>query len=508
MLEHTQQIIDGLKKAQRLNREPALVYDRVSTEEQAKTGYSLHGQATAAGEYAERNALHVVYYFTVAESARGKIERKAFIELLRVAVQFDIKHVIFLNADRMTRNYKDFMKIEELVEKHGTSIHFYQDGTIYSRESNYNDRFILNIKIAIAKQRTDEISQHAKQTHLTRAKLGLPPAPHVDGYLYKDKQLKIDPEREQVIRFMFDTYDFEHISVRDLAQKLNSMGYRSSRGNPWHQSRVHAILATRTYTGFFEHRGIIYKGTFPAYITPARFDKRLSTMGLYRANSKKRDFEFNFAGRLRYDNRLLTGELIKGKYIYYANVRLKVRFREEEIAAQVDTQVAALEFSGDFAEKLKDLFRNSITRKTKSQDTDKRRIAREKARLEERQRRLLDLYLDKEIDQVALKAKSNEIRLQIEALERQVQSFRIDQDEHTFTIARLIDNVRNLAALYRQAEPRDRISLIDPLFDYIDMTSRKAVIVWKPEFRWIINEGILSYSDAPVVRNRTVMGTG
>ncbi len=506
MVEFTQEIIDGLKDAQRLNREPALAYDRVSTDEQAKTGYSLHGQQTGAGEYAGKKNLYVVHYFTVAESARGKIERKAFNELLRVAIQFDIKHIIFLNTDRMTRNYKDFLKIEDFVEKHGASIHFYQDGTVYSRESTYNDRFILNVKIAIAKQRTDEISQHSKQTHLTRAKMGFPSAPYIDGYLYKDKKLLINPEREPVIRFIFDTYDFEHISIRDLTQKINDMGYRSSRGNPWHESRIHALLATRTYTGFFEYQGIVYKGNYPAYITPERFDKRLSTMSLYRAHTKKRDFDFIFAGRLRYKRRLLTGEFIKGKYIYYANRQLKVQFREEVIATQVDDQIAVLEFSEDFADKLKSLFRDAITGRSKSQNADKRRIAREKARLEERQRRLLDLYLDKEIDQVSLKAKSKEIRLQIEALERQEQSLLTEKDERIFTITRIIDNVRNLAALYRQAELRERIGLIDPFIEHIDMSSGHVLINWKPEFRWILNEGILLHSDALAVRKRPVLG--
>ncbi len=506
MVEFTQEILDGLKEAQRLNREPCIAYDRVSTEEQAKTGYSLHGQQTAAGEYAARKELHVVHYYTVAESARGKVERKAFNELLRIAVQFDIKHIIFLNTDRMTRNYRDFLKIEDLVENHGASIHFYQDGTVYSRESNYNDRFILNVKIAIAKQRTDEISQHARQTHLTRAKMGYPPAPYIDGYLYEDKQLRIDPEREPVIRFIFDTYDFERISIRDLTLKLHDMGYRSSRGNPWHESRVHKILATRTYTGFFEYQGIIYKGNYPAYITPERFDKRLSTMSLYRAHAKKRNFEFIFAGRLRYNRRLLTGEFVKGKYIYYANRQIKVQFREEVIVTQVDKQLALLEFSEDFADKLKTLFRDAIAGRTKSQDADKRRITREKARLEERQRRLLDLYLDKEIDQVSLKAKSKEIRLQIEALERQEQSFHTEKDERIFTITRIIDNVRNLAVLYRKAELRDRIGLIDPFIEYIDMSGGQVSIKWKPEFRWILNGGILEFSDAPAVRNCTVLG--
>ena len=113
----------------------------------------------------------------------------------------------------MSRNYRDLVEIEDMIDREGFQIHFYQNNKILNADSNHNDRFILGIEIAVAKQLSDKLSHDIKQVHQYKARQGIMPG-RVFGYKY-DREMKrhhIDPEKENMLRFIFDTFDFGKIA--------------------------------------------------------------------------------------------------------------------------------------------------------------------------------------------------------------------------------------------------------------------------------------------------------
>ena len=162
-------------------------------------------QITEKIQQARRAGLEVVHYFTVIESA-SKGGRKIFNYMLDMALGFGVKNVIFKSTDRMSRNYNDLVRIENLMDKSGFQIHFYQSGTILNDKASSSDRFMLGIELAVAKHWSDKISQDVRQANKYKVKKGLAPqtlAPY--GYFYdkKNRRHLKDPACEKNIQFIF-----------------------------------------------------------------------------------------------------------------------------------------------------------------------------------------------------------------------------------------------------------------------------------------------------------------
>ena len=56
----------------------------------------------------------------------------------------------------MSRNYHDLVRIENLMDKSGFQIHFYQSGTNLNDKASSSDRFMLGIELAVAKHGSDK----------------------------------------------------------------------------------------------------------------------------------------------------------------------------------------------------------------------------------------------------------------------------------------------------------------------------------------------------------------
>ena len=140
----------------------SLLYVRVSSKEQEREGYSLEAQEKLGKEYAKRNGFEIVRIWRVSESA-WKHERKAFNQLIEFAKRHnEIKHIIFDITDRMTRNDFDKLKIYTLINEYNKTIHFARSNKRINKESGYDDEFMFDIEVAVAKKMSNDISRKTK----------------------------------------------------------------------------------------------------------------------------------------------------------------------------------------------------------------------------------------------------------------------------------------------------------------------------------------------------------
>lgn len=252
--------VNAIQQAIKAGLTPALAYDRISDEVQAD-GISLSYQKDGAREYARQRRLFIVRHFTVVESA-SKQGRKVFAEMLDLAQRLGIKHLVFKNTDRMSRNYHDLARIESLIEKQGFEVHLYQTQIIINKNSSYNDRFLIGIQLAVAKHLSDKISQDVREHNQYKSRQGIAPGPSPIGYKYdrKAKHHVIDPDREQEIRYIFDEFDSGRYTLDELVLHLNERGLRTHRNEAWRKSNLHHLLTNPFYCGEFRHRGVVWCG--------------------------------------------------------------------------------------------------------------------------------------------------------------------------------------------------------------------------------------------------------
>jgi hypothetical protein len=60
-----------------------------------------------------------------------------------------------------------------------------------------------------------------------------------------------DPEKTEIVRWLFRSYDQLDIGLRQLASDLNARGVPSPRGKTWCVGTVTAILRNEAYCGDF-----------------------------------------------------------------------------------------------------------------------------------------------------------------------------------------------------------------------------------------------------------------
>jgi len=110
----------------------AVILARVSTARQEKEGLSLKEiQLPVLRDYAEKKDLDVEREFVFSESADNKI-RKKFDEMVRyVKSNSDITTIIAYRVDRITRNFRDAVLIDDLRLNYNKEIHFVYDHILF-----------------------------------------------------------------------------------------------------------------------------------------------------------------------------------------------------------------------------------------------------------------------------------------------------------------------------------------------------------------------------------------
>jgi site-specific DNA recombinase len=490
----------SIAAAREAGKVPAFAYDRISDKQQAE-GLSLAYQESQAAQYAPRAGLEVVKYFTVIESARGKTVRKTFNEMINLSLQYGVKDLIFKNTDRMSRNYRDLLRIEELVGGHGFNIHFYQTYRVLNKKSTYADKFILAVEIAAARQLSDKLSHDTGENQRFKASRGVAPLGSPIGYLYDKAQRKhvIDRERENFMRYLFDEFDEVRCSLRAFAEMLNGKGYRTAKGRPWTVSSVAYTVTNPFYCGEFVFQGKRWPGNHEPYFSRERFEERLARLErgpLWlrgdTANEPHIDFPLARILRCSHCGKMLTGELKKGRYLYYMHycTQIRIYVSASIIQPAIDAAVAEVTFGNGFAEMLKDLFRQSV--KTRRREhAELAALSRKIAAIEAKQDRIMDLYAVEGMDMDAVNRTVTRYRQEIARLTEQRRALRLDHEDFILKVDRVIEAARQFPIAYRNATDAQKGELLRPLVECVKIDGETASIEWRKPFAFVLDPALV-----------------
>lgn len=252
----------------------AVIYTRVSTEEQAKHDLSLPFQRKRCNEYAESHGLIVVKEFEEAgRSGTSAQQRPALIEMLRYSIHEKIDAVIVHKADRLARNMADFWSMQNIWKKHNI--------TLISTTEHFDNtpagEFTMGIMSAQAQFYSANLSVEVKKGHREKRERGIWPAYAPFGYVnYGEKherKIKPDEEYRELIVRAFDLFSTGHYSITTLHKELLKLGLKGRKGADISRSVVERMLKNPIYYGEFKWGGELEMGTHEALITKEVFDK-------------------------------------------------------------------------------------------------------------------------------------------------------------------------------------------------------------------------------------------
>lgn len=382
-----------------IERQEAVVYARVSSKEQEKEGFSIPAQLRLLHEYASQNRLSVAKEFVDVETAKQS-GRTGFADMLAFLKENTaIKTILVEKTDRLYRNIKDWVRLDEL----DLEIHLVKEGQILSDKSRSGDKFMHGIKVLMAKNYIDNLSEETRKGMTEKAEQGIWPSNAPLGYLNvtgKDGKKTIEPDTETapLIEKAFEWYATGNHSVKEVAAMLKDAGlvFKKSK-NSVPQSSIHKILRSRIYTGEFEWDGKVYKGKYEPIITMELweavqdiFDNRS------KGRRKKRKHDFAFSGLIQcgYTGGSLVGDLKKEKYVYYRAIGAKgiPYVKEEELERQFGEALKKLRFDDDVLDWVCQALKESYADKRQYHEETLSRLHDEYKRLENR---LDSMYVDK-----------------------------------------------------------------------------------------------------------------
>jgi len=198
----------------------AVIYARVSSKEQEKEGFSIPSQLKLLKEYAAKEGLSAVQEYVDIETAK-QTGRGSFSEMVAfLTANPRVRIILVEKTDRLYRNLKDWVMLDDL----DVEIHLVKEGAVLSRDSKSSEKFMHGIKVLMAKNYIDNLSEETKKGMLEKAEQGIWPSAAPLGYRNVDgasgkRVIEPDSEVAPHVTKMFEWYAQGGLAPRDVSKK-------------------------------------------------------------------------------------------------------------------------------------------------------------------------------------------------------------------------------------------------------------------------------------------------
>ena len=181
------------------------IYIRVSTEDQAREGFSLGEQEEKLRELCKYKDYDIFkVYKDAGISAKDMQHRPAFQQMLEDMKAGKINYIVAYKLDRVTRSIKDLETLISTLEKYHCFLICERDDV---NTSTANGRFFVRMLTVLSQLEIEIVSERTKFGLNGAIKAG-----HLSGhcplgfYRGKDKSLKVDNSTKDIIIRIFEMY--------------------------------------------------------------------------------------------------------------------------------------------------------------------------------------------------------------------------------------------------------------------------------------------------------------
>lgn len=235
-------------------RTKAVGYLRVSTEEQAQSGFGLDAQEDAVRKYADAVDLELIDVISDpgVSGTTKPAERPGFRRVVELAQQGRISVVLVKRFDRLARNIALAVTTSaDLDTLHGVTIRSVTEAIDTGSPSG---KLIFSVFSAMAENERDAIVERTKGGRVQKAGQGGHACGRIPfGYLSDGKGgLAIDPSKRDVVLRIFAENGAGR-TLKAIAEGLNLDGIPAPRGGRWWPSSVTYVLQNQTYAGRVEY---------------------------------------------------------------------------------------------------------------------------------------------------------------------------------------------------------------------------------------------------------------
>ena len=225
----------------------AILYARVSTEEQVRSGYSLAQQLEALRGYAAREGYEVVEEVADPGQSGASLERPGMDRVRDLVATGGVSVVLAQDRDRFAREPAYHYLIRKEFEEHGTKIRALNDRGDDSPEGELTDG-ILDQLGKYERAKIAERTRRGKHRKLRQGKLVAGYSPGY-GYRYNSARdgLMVDEKQMRVVRHIFEMVARGE-SFYAVIKTFEREGVRSPRGQErWNRPTLRNLILSDLY---------------------------------------------------------------------------------------------------------------------------------------------------------------------------------------------------------------------------------------------------------------------
>lgn len=490
----------------------AVIYVRVSSKEQKQEGYSIPAQKRLLWDFARKNKIKIEKEFEDNETAKQAGRKNFGLMIDYFKKHPDTKTILVEKTDRLYRNFRDYVLVDDLE----LTVYLVKENEKIGKDASSHQKFIHGIKVLMAKNVIDNLSEEAKKGLKEKAEDGIYPSGSVPiGYktekINKRTVPVVDEENKDVVIRLFQLYATGSYSLDSVIEKVESEGYRVSSKNTVQnnsprliKSTIARIFRNPFYYGDFIWAGKLYKnGTHTPLITKDLWDKVQKILNSKRDNDlahyNKLDFTYKGIFKCGECGRTITAERkIKAngkKYVYYKCTKYRTNCSQSpsdggSIEKQVIEALEGLRLPQKTIEYVSLGLKQSLNLKRNTEDKIHDKLVEEKALYRKRLDALYEDKLDGNIDNDFYNIKSEKYENRINELDEKIIRYtKADIDYYRLGVNTL-ELAKNASLFYKKAKPEEKRELLGFLLSDSTLKDGKPSLHYKKPFNQIYQRAL------------------
>lgn len=471
------------------------IYVRVSTQEQAKEGYSIQEQIERLTKYCEAMGWEVYKVYTDPGYSGADTNRPGLQAMIKDIRRGRINKVVVYKLDRLSRSQKDTL---ELIEDEflKTGVDFVSMNENFDTSTPFG-RAIVGILAVFAQLEREQIKERMNMGKEARAKEGKWNGGHHApiGYDYIDGDLVINNFEAMQVLEAFDLLS-KGFSPYKIADILNDKGYKNKNGE-WNPKSVRRVLTSKIYIGYLKWGQVWREAQQEPIVSNEMYEEAQRILQLrseeheyhqrrkgkattylggyvYCAKcgakfTKHTTYHYTKSGEKRIYPKFICNSRSKKHKSLIRDINCKNKiWKEEELNSQVFSEIKQLALDPEYITELK---------KDRSDDNRPMIIQAEIDKLDNKMSKLMDLYVMDSISKDVLQDKLHDMNEQKHSLELDLEKVNLELNEK-LTKEEALKIINEFQEVLDKGDFEEIRTVIGELIEKVELDEEDIIIHW------------------------------
>ena len=378
-------------------------------------------------------------------------------------------NILAWHPDRLARNSIDGGQIIYLLD--GGKLRTLKFPSFWF-ESTSQGKFMLSIAFGQSKYYIDNLAENTKRGLRQKVRRGEYPGCAPVGYIndVRTKSIIVDKRRSPIVLSAFELYAKGNQRLEDIANYLFEHGIKTKSDKPLQKDQIKRILVNPFYYGHFKYCGEIHEGKHKPIISKKLYDDVQATLAKRGRPQKGKTTPQIYCGLLVCGScglSVTAEHKVKHQkngnvheYVYYRCTKkrkdmkcLEPAVTQEELTDQLARLLTECAMPEAWSNKLEEMLANDEKQAKNASGVFIATVQTRIVSLQSKLQRLLDGYLDQDIEQRVYRTKQAELMSEKKSLEEQCAKLTFAGSSWIEPMRQWIKQATSLCEIAKEGKP-------------------------------------------------------